>query len=165
MNIANILDNKRRIALISIAAAILILLAGAYYLWHMKSSPLQKIANVSTFPIYAPTELPGGYAIDESSISLTGQALLFTATSQDGSQTLIFTQTPVPAEYDFESFYKTSFVGAQDAPSLYGRGNIGILDGVMSGSLVTDSTWVIIKGPKDLPANAMTEIVQALKPV
>ena len=159
---------KKFILIVLAVAATLVLLIGGWLLWQncqKEASPLNQAVNNSTFPIYTPTELPAGYAIDESSISLTSQALLFTAKSQDGSNTIIFTQTPVPAEYDFESFYKTRFVGAQDVSSLYGRGKIGIMDGMMAGSLATDSTWILVKGPENLPANEMKSIIEKLKPL
>lgn len=159
---------KKFILIVLAVAATLGLLIGGWLLWQncqKEASPFNQAVKNSTFPIYTPTKLPEGYMIDQTSISLTSQALLFTAKSQDGASTLIFTETPVPAEYDFESFYKTRFVGAQDVTSLYGRGKIGIMDGMMSGSLATDSTWILVKGPENLPANEMKSIIEKLKPV
>lgn len=83
--------------------------------------------------------------------------------SKSSDKTIILTQQPVPAQFDFESFYDKQFDGAQDVSSIYGRGKAGILNGTMSGSLVTDSTWIIITGPEDLPANDMKLIIERLK--
>lgn len=152
--------------LVILFAVIIALISIVFLLWVQNNnpSPLSKLSEQSTFPIYQPGSLPSGYTIDESSISLTSQALLFTAKSKEGDQTLIFTETPVPAEYDFESFYKTRFIGAQDVSSLYGRGKVGIMDNMMAGSLATDSTWILVKGPENLPASEMVFVIERLKP-
>lgn len=129
-----------------------------------KPTVMQQAADRATFPLYTPSSLPEGYTLDQASLSLTKEALLVTARNQNGER-IIFTEQPVPTEFDFESFYKKQFVGAQDVTSIYGRGQAGILDSTMSGSLVTDSTWVIIKGPPNLPLKDMETVVGGLKPV
>lgn len=90
--------------------------------------------------------------------------MLITATDATGHN-IIFTQQPVPKEFDFETFYTKQFVGSRDISSIYGRGKTGILDTVTTGSLVTDSTWIIVKGTENLPANDMETIIKGLKPV
>lgn len=142
-------------------------LVGAGILWarsNQNPTALTLAATRASFPLYEPTKLPQDYSLDESSLSLTSQAFLVTA--RDGKDNvLIITQTPVPSDFDFESFYKTRFVGMQDAQSIYGRGKVGILDGSITGSLVTDSTWVLVKGPEEISANDMIQIILSLEPL
>lgn len=138
-----------------------------YFLWYALSqtpSAIREAATRATFPLYEPTQLPNGYSIDAASVSLTSEALLFTASNKTGEK-LVFTQTPVSQGFDFESFYKEQYVGMQDVQSIYGRGTTGVISNAMSGSLVTTSTWVLVTGTKDMAANTMASVIQNLKPV
>lgn len=158
----------KKIAVAGIITGGAVLIAAGGYITYAKfintPSIVSQAAEKSMFPLYSPTFLPQGYALNNNSSSLTSQAYLVTAENQDG-KTLIFTQMPVPAEYDFESFYKSRLTGAQDAYSVYGRGKVGILDGSLTGSLVTDSTWVLVKGPEEISANDMIQIILSLEPL
>lgn len=164
------MEKLRSKPLLLVIASIFVLLTAfmaAMLIWTRHddfSSSIRQAANQAAFPIYSPTQLPEGFTIDEGSVSLTTEVLLFTAKNTQGD-TLIFTENPVPKDFDFESFYNKQFVGAQNISSIYGRGQAGILDNVMSGSLVTDSTWIIIKGPENLPAKDMEMIIKGLKPL
>lgn len=149
------------------AVVIVILTTVGIVAWHKMSggsSVLREQSQLSTFPLYEPTYLPEGYSLDESSISLTSQAMLMTAQNTKGD-VIIFTENPTPKGYDYDSFYESRYSGIQDAPSIYGRGKAGIIDGAMSGSLVTDSTWILIKGSENLPAKDMKQIINSLKPL
>lgn len=138
-----------------------------YFLWYAPNHTppvLHDAASKAAFPLYEPSALPDGYVIDPDSVSLTSDALLFSASNNKGEK-LIFTETPVSQEFDFESFYKQQYVGMQDVQSIYGRGTTGVINTVMSGSLVTTSTWVLITGSKDMPASSMVTVIKNLKPV
>lgn len=151
----------------TVVLAITALTGSAVFAWYtltQKPSLLQSAAEQATFPLYDPTKLPRGYALDQDSLSMTRQAMLLAARDANG-HAIIITEQPIPKEFDFEAFYNKQLVGAQDITSIYGRGKAGIFDGEMSGSLVTDSTWIIIKGPKDTPAIDMKLIIEGLKPV
>lgn len=139
--------------------------AGALLLFRQlnEPSPLESAANHATFPIFDIKTLPEGYEIDEASISLTSQALLIVA-KNNKDKTIIITQTPVPKKFDYDSFYDDRFIGIQDAQSIYGRGKMELLDNAMTGSLVTDSTWIIIKAPEGFPAKDMLQIIASIKP-
>lgn len=134
--------------------------------WRFSEAPtvFETIAKEATFPIYEPVWLPAGYHVDESSVSLTAQALLFTASNYQAEK-IIVTQTPVPKSYDFESFYEAQMSGVQDAQSIYGRGKVGLLDEVVTGSLVTDSTWLLLKSHSSFSADDMKKIISSMRPV
>lgn len=159
-------ENRKVTLWLSFGILVLALIAAGLLWARSGQSPgaLTRAATRASFPLYEPAQLPKDYKLEEPSLSLTSQALLFTARDSKDN-VLIFTQTPVPSDFDFESFYKTRFVGIQDAQSIFGRGKVGILDGSLTGSLVTDSTWVLIKGPEEMSANNMIQIISSLKPI
>ena len=135
--------------------------------WYQKNTTppkLKQAAAKASFPIYSPNTLPEGYALDDLSVSLSSQALVM-ALKKSGGGTVSITQTPVPQNFDYESFYKSQITGEQEAPSIYGRGKVGLIDDDMSGSLVTDSTWIIIKSTAEMSAQDMKNIVSGLKPI
>lgn len=160
------LTKKTRV-IIAVCIVVAALGVGGFFVFKAirpSASAVQLVADQAAFPIYEPSVLPAGYTIDPGSVSLTSQALLFSASNAKGTK-LVFTETPVSQGFDFESFYKAQYVGMQDVQSIYGRGTTGVINGVMGGSLVTTSTWVLVTGTKDMPSSTMASIIQGLKPI
>lgn len=161
------MTRKAKVVLAVAGVGLVTALLLGYFLWYAPNhtpSVLHDAASKAAFPLYEPSALPDGYVIDPESISLTSEALLFSASNNKGEK-LIFTETPVSQEFDFESFYKEQYVGMQDVQSVYGRGTIGVIDNAMSGSLVATSTWVLVTGTKDMASSTMADVIRNLKPI
>jgi hypothetical protein len=115
--------------------------------------------------IYLPKELPGNYAIDESSFSLVeeGTVLIFEAKDGAGAK-LIFSEQPRSESFDFEEFYKKQLSDAKTLndvpfPSVWGKS----MDGRLTLSIVTPETWILMVTPAPLDGDDMSRVAASIQ--
>jgi hypothetical protein len=154
--------------LIFVAAAV-ILIAGisAVLLVHSKSSAQSSgipndILTAANFPLYIPEELPKGYALDSNSYSSTREVVSYTITYNKDSKLLVSLQ-PIPANFDFDTFYEKSMKDASSVSTSVGNAKIGRMNGIETISLLTKKTWVLITAPDGAADRDMSSIVKTLR--
>jgi len=137
---------KRRAVKFFIFLVVLAALAGggvlAYHKYNVKSPFPADIRQNADIDLLYPGQLPAGYKIDASSYKQTNGILTYNAYNSD--QKLVFTLQKTPTVFDFNTFYKQQFQNSRQINTNYGTATLGINSGRPLGSLVDDTTWLLL---------------------
>lgn len=144
--------NSRTKLIVIITSALLLIAAVAVTLVIVSSRSVAvafpaAVAGKTLFPIYAPSQLPAGYKVDQESFSNDEGVLVFSL-SHDSGRSIAVTEQSVPAGFDFTSFYDkqvqnakkvegSQFQAVVGQASRNGPGNNQLL------SVRTDDTWIM----------------------
>ena len=120
------------------------------------------IRQAVDFPLYQPTWLPEGFIVDSQSFDVTSQVVTFTVSNSQTRSKLIFTEQPKPAQFDFNSFYDEQLTEKRSLTSPSGQATIGLFEGSLFASVLTDRTWVLIRVPGSQELTQFERVLQYL---
>jgi hypothetical protein len=110
-----------------------------------------------------PTKLPVGYTVNKQNISLSNGILIYDATNKSGNR-LVFTIQATPSNFNFDSFYKQQLTNRQQYNTNFGSATVGKNSNRVLGSLVDDSTWLLLStNSSDVTFNDMSLVLTHLK--
>jgi len=125
---------------------------GAYYFLQNRAAVIipQAVIDKTLFPIYTPKQLPGGFALDESSIANNEGVLVFQLKNTDG-RVLAVSQQSIPPKFDFTDFYEKQMKGARTISGTPHHSVIGEMavkegQGAKFLSIRTGETWLMVSG-------------------
>ena len=156
---------KKRLVSLVFAGSLLVVLAAGAVLWgrHNTASLLPpSVRQVANYPLYRPGWLPAGARLDPASVDATPQVVTF-AFLYGGNKKLIFTEQPKPDGFDFDAFYSDQLTGKQTFATAAGQATTGLFEGSAFASLVTDSTWIIMRAPTSTQETLFDHIVRSLR--
>lgn len=137
---------KRRLLKFFIFFLVLAALAGggfvAYQKYHTKNPFSADIQQNASIDLLYPAKLPAGYTVDPASILQTNGILTYNA--KKGTQKLVFTLQKTPTAFDFNTFYKQQIANNHSYSTQFGTAVIGQNSNRSLGSLVDDSTWLLL---------------------
>ncbi len=149
-----------------LAILVLLVVAGGSLLISLRPTPSpipRSIREQAGYPLYYPTELVGDYRIDRGSMSLSSQIVSFVAKDTSG-HTMNFTLQPRPRDFDYASFYNKSLLHSFVFAAPEGQAAIGKGDQLMIGSLLSDTTLVLISGDSSqLTSGELQTVITHLK--
>lgn len=134
----------RTVIFIVAALALLGIAAMGWRLTHQPLAVPTKVAEKVLFPIYLPTTLPRGYAIDPDSYDTKQNVLIFTASDDSGNK-LTFSEQPKPPDFDIGIFHEKSLKNSKSLPGTPYPSVVGQTEtGGRLLSVLTDNTWVLV---------------------
>lgn len=134
-----------------VPAAILLLLlaisAGTWLILNTKPIP-GKYRQGLNYPLYYPSNLPKGYAVDRNSFQRKDKVLIFNITSPTGKNVAVAEQH-IPPGIDLSQHPANNPAGItlpdqRDFNTAAGSAEISFWGDKLVSSLVTDNTWVIL---------------------
>lgn len=124
-------------------------LGTTYYLTQMRNSPIPaSVQSAVSLPLYYPAKLPEGFGLDVNSYSVSGEIVSFHAVNKQNHK-LIFNIQPRPPTFDFPAFYQKGLSGTEQFTTPVGQAAIGKAQTKLIGSLVTETSWIIISSDSD----------------
>jgi hypothetical protein len=125
-----------------VLAAILTL--GFSLLQHKKSDPVpNNVKKSSTLPVYYPANLPVGYSIKSSTFSSSVAVITYFAEDNKNNRIIFSIQKPLSTE-EQKDFDKRVLEDRVEVLSNVGKAAIGKVNGHITGSLVTDKSWILV---------------------
>lgn len=155
---------KKRV-LPAVVVGIVLLLAGgaaAWVFWLRTPDNIPgNIRKSVAFPLYQPTHLPSGFALDKTSFNSSQQVVTFTI-NYNGGKKLIFIEQPKPTQLNFSDFTQ-QLSNAQSITLPIGQAAIGTYQGVGLGTIAGDQTWVLIRAPGGIDSYNFEAIIHSMK--
>jgi hypothetical protein len=115
-----------------------------------------KFVAQSGYPLYAPTPLPQGYAVDKKTLKYENGITFYNIT--DGQKQLVVTEQAVPQHPPDLN----SFPGFKKFSTLAGDAIIGSNMGHPTVILMTNTTLVSITGSKETPKDVVIKAAQGM---
>jgi hypothetical protein len=148
-----------------------LLLGGAvvfYLVRHRASSPAPMPTNVnakqtSTYKLYYPSSLPGGYSVDKTTLSKTEEVTTYSAKLATSSDALYFSFQNLPSSTVLQTFQTQKMVFSESAGCPIGEATIGQVHSSIVASIATKETWILITIPASLGTDFMKQVVLALQ--
>jgi hypothetical protein len=131
--------------LATVACVLLVACAGGllFYKFDVSHNPIPKdIRQHTSFPLYYPAKLPNGWRVDEHSFQATGDVVTYIIKGSSGNLNVSIQRRP--ETFDFTTFYDRSLSSTFQFATPIGQAAIGKANGRFIGSLVGDTSWVII---------------------
>ena len=135
-----------RVKLVAAALVVIVVLGVGFVLQPKTPGSITKAAAGVNFPLYYPAHLPEGYALEQSSVSGTPDVVIFSAFNRATGNRLVVSEQARPTGFDFENFYHEQTSAYKHFAAPVGDGVTGTAGDSYLGSIVTDHTWIIIKG-------------------
>jgi hypothetical protein len=144
-------------------ALLCVLLVAALILFllviNRSSGPIpQNIKKSVSFPVYYPSSLPRGYALEKSSVQYENQILFFSL--NHGSRKISVSEQVAPKNPpDFDLIQKgnTSF---KKLDTTGGEAIYGVSQSIPAAILLTNTTLINIRGSKDVPLDVIGKLIQ-----
>jgi hypothetical protein len=138
---------KRIIILAGVIIVVGTALSGWLFLLPRTPAAVVKAAHQVSFPVYYPGQLPSGYVLDESAVSSTSEAVVFSVKNTITGNQLVVSEQAKPPQFDFDDFYRSQMSKVDHIATSVGDGATGSAGEWYMGSVVTNRSWIIIKGP------------------
>lgn len=154
--------HKRKVILI-IAQLIIILGVTSVFLWKKSNdgpSLPKSVSNQIEFATFLPNKPPSGYSIDESSYTITNEALIVKVNTPQ-NKTVLFSQQPEPGSFDISGFHDI-LKDKQSVETPYGTAYIGKSENTKVGSLVTAGSWVFLSAPPDTDSEILKTLLKSI---
>lgn len=123
-----------------------------------------ELAGKITFTVYAPKTMPTGFSLKTDSLRYQEGVLLLDITSPIADEPLVVSEQARPQDFKFEDFYK-DFFGSTKTTNELGELVVGTVRDQTIASLLTDTTWVLITGSKNIEFATVSELAKSLAPV
>lgn len=123
---------------------------------------LQSLTN--NLPLYYPTKLPAGYAVNASSISTTSDVTTYQITKPNTEAVVVSIQAVPQTGFSFVQFYNETIKG-QEFENQLGESYLGSLDEKSVASIKTEDAWILISAPGSTDASDLKDISNALRNV
>lgn len=119
----------------------------------------ENITNAVTFPLYFPADLPKKVDFPgPEAFSAQNQVVTYYF-NYDGKHISVSEQ-PRPLSFDFNKFNFQQIAGSKEIVTRSGKAVAGSLGGITTVSLVTDKTWVLVRGDSDIPAATIEQLTE-----
>ncbi len=152
-------SRKRLWVLAGLLAVIAV--SGAAVIWQNNSQPSKlpdSIIQQASFNVYYPTKLPMGYNLNEKSIRLQSDIVLYQVT--DGSRTITVNQQALPAQPP-----SLNIPGFKKIDILAGSAVIGNNAGLPTLVILTNTTLITVNGSRNIPNNILKELADQLNAI
>jgi hypothetical protein len=121
------------------------------------------IAQQAKSPIYLSATLPGTYQVVRGSFLFDENTLVYSAKNASG-ESIVFTQQPKPADFNFDDFYQQQLTEARTVESgEYASVSGKTKDGKYMLSIVTKDTWIVVSMPVLLSDSDLQIIAKGMK--
>ena len=149
-----------RWTIVSVAAVLLVAVAGAYFF--ISRQPIIKQSEIKdvSFPIYSPTKEPKGYELDRSATQLSKDTFSYTFVSDSDDDDIVVTLQPVPSGFDMTKLVGSGTVTTRST-------DLGILYDLSTPSktqylLKTEETLIFFTSQDDVSVEEVTSLVDSL---
>ncbi len=122
--------------------------------------PIPKnIANAVIFPLYFPADLPKKVSFPgPEAFSAQNQVVTYYFNYDD--KHISVSEQPRPLSFDFDKFNFQQIAGSKEILTRSGKAVAGSISGITTVSLVTDKTWVLVRGDNDIPAATIEKLTE-----
>jgi hypothetical protein len=158
----------KRLLMAMVLIIIILVAAGIIFSRSSKSDtplPPQVTAAVD-FPIYFPSAMPDGYALDKNSASAKNQAIDYSISKiSNKSQKISISEQALPKNFpSLDSLQKGhSDLKKINIPS--GQAIYGASQGVPVAIVTTDTTLLNISGTKNMPLDVVIKLIQSMNSI
>ena len=149
-----------RWTIVSVAAVLLVAVAGAYFF--ISRQPIIKQSEIKdvSFPIYSPTKEPKGYELDRSATQLSKDTFSYTFVSDSDDDDIVVTLQPVPSGFDMTKLVGSGTVTTRST-------DLGILYDLSTPSktqylLKTEETLIFFTSQDDVSVEQVASLVDSL---
>ncbi len=126
----------------------------------VKTAPIGNSQNSAAFPVYMPTALPDGIAIDPSSYSRQPDVATYIIV-YEGTKKMFVSQQAVPSQSVIDSLGGNKIDELEKIPLAIGEGFVAVPRGVPTASIATDKTWILITAPEGIDRKIMADVIRA----
>jgi hypothetical protein len=146
----------RVVIILGISLLVLIGFIGASAINKKPAIPKQLVGAAVGFRLYYPKQLPTRLQVMNNSIRVNDQAVIFQVQDTSGKRASI-TEQHKPPNFDFDSLS-----AGKKFTTANGEAIINTNDNITTASLVTDSTWILIRSDSGFPTQSVEDVVNAL---
>lgn len=122
------------------------------------------LRSAVSFPLYFPSELPGGFRVDQEPARFGAGVVTFSISYGKDSK-LVVSEQKKPSDFDFGKFYKEKFEVRRQTDVTGGQLAIGKLNNQTACSLLTDQTWIIANAPSGINDDMLTDLCEHLRSI
>lgn len=164
------LYKRKRLVLIASLAGCLVIVGGGFAYWRLViwqpavidpfTAALQASAQI---PLYYPTQIPKGYAIDTKSVTVpTSGVVVFNIDGPKG-QKIYMSQEARPATFDIGGFY-TKFTDLKEISEGTGSIASGLINGNQTkiASRLTPKTWILTNTNTSVSVDQLVVMLKSL---
>jgi hypothetical protein len=148
---------------VSAAIIALMIVAGAAYAFASGTNPLPRtVRKQASYTLYYPAKLPAGYSFDQSTARFADGVVTYSLSGPGGHNVLVSEQSP-PGDFDVENFNAAQIKERTTIQTPNGTAYVGTVESNRVASQVSQGTWILITGPKDVTADSIGAIISSLK--
>jgi len=130
-----------------------------FYYQGKSDSPFSKelVTSVDFILYYPAAGLPDGYYLDRDSIRYE-QGLVLYQVKHETKGTVSVTQQSKPANYDFSTLSDDNKFIVEAGEAI-----VGVGDGFSSGSIINDTSWILLRTSETVPTSDLETIMKSLR--